>query len=118
MNKKKNTFVYNPRYGEGAMIKENLRSNILRRQSYFTQPYNETAAVSDDLPNYQPVQLTKSQLKGLGDDGSYTDSGESVMGNALRTAGHFLFGDYENFGERADASSLADAWRLFQEKRL
>ena len=51
------------------------------------------------------------------DEGRIIESDNSGSG-IFSGIGHFLFGDYENAGERFKESSMIDAWRGFHKKRL
>lgn len=113
--------IYNSRYGEGAAILDSLRSNVVKHSEVLSAPYRQgiVDAQDDDYNEFGVVhpEWTSPEL-----DTDFnivqTGSDESWLGEGLSSVGHFLFGDYDNFGNRWKEASVADAWRLFQEKRL
>lgn len=111
-----NELVYNYRYNDGAVLKRNLRSNMLRRFLGQHYAYQNLPSVEDDRPIYSPGPLNESVQRTLDDDAERSLSSEPGI---LSDASAFLFGDSEyTWKDRFREGSLVDAYRLWHEKRL
>ena len=122
MSKKRSQPIYNPRYDEGAMMLDALRSNTLRSAEIISAPYQQglVNAVDDDYNEFGIVQ-PEWALPKTDDEGNITISddldNQSWIGKAFSNVSDLLFGD-GSFSERLKNANPADAWRMFHEKRL
>ena len=122
MSKKGSQPIYNPRYGQGAMMLDALRSSALKSKEIISAPYQQglVGAVDDDYNEFSTLH-PQWALPSTDDEGSIkipeNQEDRSWLGNAFSNVSDLLFGD-GSFSERLKYASPADAWRMFHEKRL
>lgn len=115
-------FKHNPRYQAGDSIRNDLRMQRLRRSYDINRTYNSIPVGAENY-DYSTIApgITDSQFfPGIDENGKIQrekTSAYDILMSPFRWAGHQLFGDYENAYDRFSEASIADAWRLFHEKR-
>ena len=120
--KNKAQFIYNPRYNEGAMMLDELRSSTLRSAEAVSAPYQQglVNAVDDDYNEFGTV-YPEWAIPQRDEEGNIAvpDNLEdrSWLSSAFSNISDLLFGD-GSFSERLKNANPADAWRMFHEKRL
>lgn len=116
MNKR---FRINPKYEQGDSIRQNLRRENLRRSYGLSTSYAEAIPnASQNVYRQSDTGISNEFYPTVGEDGRIINENESYGESIFSGPLHFLFGNYENAGERWDAASLQDSYRLWQEKRL
>lgn len=116
----KNRFRINPKYQQGDIIRQNLRRENLRRSYGMNIPYGEALPGADNnaYSSSNTGIASDEFFLEIGEDGRIVSSSSSSEWPIFSSIGHMLFGDYEHAADRWKEASVADSWRLFQEKRL
>jgi len=91
----------------------------LRRSYGLSTSYAEAIPnASQSVYRQSDTGISNEFYPTIGEDGRIINENESYGESIFSGPLHFLFGNYENAGERWDAASLQDSYRLWQEKRL
>lgn len=116
----KSRFRINPKYQQGDSIRQNLRRENLRRSYGMNTIYSQTMpGATNDI--YSPTNAGIADYEfypSVDNEGQIVTETKFDSPSILSPALHALFGDYENAANRWREASVADSWRLFQEKRL
>lgn len=109
-------FRKNPRYQLGDAIRKAVRRDNLRQSYGMNLPYG----ASSQYEHPSNVGVSSNEFyPNIDDEGNIVPLEEDgAISQAAKAVGKFLFGNYENAADMWDAASLADSYRLFQEKRL
>lgn len=117
MSKNKNNgFAVDPRFAEGYQRRNEVLGSLGQEMYSLGFPSPEYRNRNFDVYSENISAPRDKQLyPNTDDDGRMIESEDSGVFSGV---GHFLFGDYENAGERLKESSMLDAWRGFHKKRL